>query len=477
MPFPAASRRAFASPDRTASSACADRRRQGAVPRQGALGGIRGLRCAAGLGAGAERRAEGDRVVARERALPRDARPERRRRQHLSTSSSARNCSRRPCAWRSRPTRRGNGRRGTWISTRSSARPAPTSAGPRRSAIVENGPVRVAVEVTREAEGSKFVQTVRLSAGDAGNRVEFANAIDWKTLASNVKAVFPLAASNRLATYNWDIGTIQRPTAEERQFEVASHQWIDLTDQGGQYGATILTDCKNGSDKRDDHTIRLTLIRTPGFPPPAANANQGFGGGRGRAYSDQFNQDWGHHEFVFGIAGHAGDWRDGQTDWQAYRLNQPLDSFRNREARRGARQGVFAGDDRQSAHSPDGAEEGRDERRNDPPHGGDGWEARAERAREVRRTGDRRPRSERPGAAGRPRHGFRRSAGHIVHGVSAAHLRAETRAASRQSAGGPVRAGHALLRPGRRPATTTRRRSAASMPKATRFPPRCCPHS
>ena len=146
-------------------------------------------------------------------------------------------------------------------------------------------------------------------------------------MASNVKAVFPLAASNRLATYNWDIGTIQRPTAEERQFEVASHQWIDLTDQGGQYGATILTDCKNGSDKRDDHTIRLTLLRTPGFPPPAPNANQGFGGGRGRAYSDQLNQDWGHHEFVFGIAGHAGDWRKGQTDWQAYRLNQPLEAF------------------------------------------------------------------------------------------------------------------------------------------------------
>ncbi len=66
--------------------------------------------------------------------------------------------------------------------------------------------------MTREAEGSRFVTTVRLSAGDAGNRVEFANAIDWKQLASNVKATFPLTASNPNATYNWDIGTIQRPT-------------------------------------------------------------------------------------------------------------------------------------------------------------------------------------------------------------------------------------------------------------------------
>jgi alpha-mannosidase len=206
------------------------------------------------------------------------------------------------------------------------AAPRAYVGGPAKVRIVENGPVRVAVEVSRETEGSKFVQTVRLSAGDAGNRVEFANAIDWKTLSANVKAVFALSAANRMATYNWDIGTVQRPTAEERQFEVASHQWIDLTDQSGAYGATILTNDKNGSDKRDDHTIRLTLIRTPGFPPPNPNANQ-FGGGRGRAYSDQLNQEWGHHEIVFGIAGHAGDWRQGQTDWQAYRLNQPLEAF------------------------------------------------------------------------------------------------------------------------------------------------------
>jgi alpha-mannosidase len=88
-------------------------------------------------------------------------------------------------------------------------------AGPAKVRIVENGPVRVAVEVSREAEGSKFVQTIRLAAGDAGNRVEFANAIDWRTLASNVKAVFALSANNRMATYNWDVGTIQRPNAEE----------------------------------------------------------------------------------------------------------------------------------------------------------------------------------------------------------------------------------------------------------------------
>jgi len=53
--------------------------------------------------------------------------------------------------------------------------------GPAQVRSKENGPVRVSVEVVRETEGSKFVQTVSLSAGDAGNRVEFGNAIDWRT--------------------------------------------------------------------------------------------------------------------------------------------------------------------------------------------------------------------------------------------------------------------------------------------------------
>jgi alpha-mannosidase len=186
--------------------------------------------------------------------------------------------------------------------------------GPAEIRVVEDGPARVAVQVERQAEGSRFVQTIRLAAGDAGKRVEFGHVMDWDTKEANLKAVFPLTASNLNATYNWDIGTIERPTAKERQFEVASHQWVDLTDQSGSFGVTILTDCKNASDKPDDHTLRLTLVRTPGT--------------RG-GYHDQGTQDIGHHEFVYGLAGHAGDFRQGQTDWQALRLNQPLIAFQS----------------------------------------------------------------------------------------------------------------------------------------------------
>jgi alpha-mannosidase len=201
------------------------------------------------------------------------------------------------------------------------AAPRAFVGGRAKIRIVEQGPVRVGIEVARDTEGSRFVQTVSLAAGDAGNRVEFSDAIDWRTLSANLKAVFPLTAANPDATYNWEVGTIRRPTAQPRQFEVASHYWIDLTDKNGDYGATILTDVKNGSDKRDDHTIRLTLLRTPGLPP-SANGKKA-----NSSYSDQLNQDWGHHNIVFGLTGHSGDWRKGQTDWQAYRLSTPLLAF------------------------------------------------------------------------------------------------------------------------------------------------------
>jgi alpha-mannosidase len=192
-------------------------------------------------------------------------------------------------------------------------------SGPAKIRISENGPARISLEVTRQTEGSRFVQTVSLAAGDAGNRVDLHEAIDWKTPGANLKAAFSLSASNPKATYSWDVGTVERPNATIRQYEIGSHRWIDLTDRSGRFGVTLLTDVKNGSDKPNDETLRVTLLRSPGAKP-AAN-------GRPGGYSDQTTQDWGHHEIALGLAGHAGDWREEQTVWQAYRLNEPLISF------------------------------------------------------------------------------------------------------------------------------------------------------
>ena len=190
--------------------------------------------------------------------------------------------------------------------------------GPAKIEIIENGPVRASIEVSRKDGDSTFKQTISLAAGDAGKVVAFGNVIDWHEKAVNLKATFQLAASNPDATYNEDIGAIKRPTAFDRQFEVSTHRWIDLTDTSNAFGATILTGPKNGSDKPNNNTIRVTLIRTPGIDTT---------GGRGDQYTDQANQDWGHHVFTYGFAAHAQGWREAQSDWLGQGLNEPLRPF------------------------------------------------------------------------------------------------------------------------------------------------------
>jgi len=186
--------------------------------------------------------------------------------------------------------------------------------GPARISVFENGPARVAVRVERESRGSKFIQVVRLSAWGASDRVEFYNQIDWATGESSLKAVFPLTVSNPQATYNWGVGTIQRGNNDPKKFEVPSHLWFDLTDKSGSYGVSVLEDCKYGSDKPADNIVRLTLLYTPGV----------------RSWPlDQATQDFGRHEILYALYGHAGDWRAGNTNQQALRLNQPLIAFQS----------------------------------------------------------------------------------------------------------------------------------------------------
>jgi alpha-mannosidase len=185
--------------------------------------------------------------------------------------------------------------------------------GPAKFKIVENGPARVAIQVDREAEGSSFSQTIRLAAGSAGDRVEIANSIDWQTKASSLKVEFPLTVQNNHSTYNWDLGKIDRTVNDPKKFEVPTHQWFDLTDRSGSYGVTILTGAKYGSDMPDDPLVRLTLLYSPGVTQP---------------FFEQRWQDWGHHDFVYGIYGHTNDWRHAGSDWQSARMDQPLLAFR-----------------------------------------------------------------------------------------------------------------------------------------------------
>ena len=195
------------------------------------------------------------------------------------------------------------------------------AANPVSIRVVEKGPLRIAIEVVRENEGSKIAQRIRLSAGIDGSRVEVANHFDWKSRGVLLKAAFHLTASAPEATYNLDLGTIQRGNSHEKQYEVPGHAWIDLTDSSGSYGVSLLTGSKYGSDKPDDNTLRLTLLHSPDtFEWEDETLDRG-------KMREMRWQDWGRHEFKYAIAGHKGDWRDDQTHWQGQRFDQRPAAF------------------------------------------------------------------------------------------------------------------------------------------------------
>lgn len=175
--------------------------------------------------------------------------------------------------------------------------------------VLERGPVRASIEITRRAAGSTFVQRVMLTEG--GDRVDVENLIDWRSPNSLLKASFSLAATNPKATYDLGLGTIERGNNTPEHYEVPAQRWADLTDVSGSFGVAILNDSKYGWDKPQDNVLRLTLLHTA----------------KARAYPYQSSNDLGHHHFVFSIAGHAGDWRAGRVPARAAALNQRLLAF------------------------------------------------------------------------------------------------------------------------------------------------------
>lgn len=178
--------------------------------------------------------------------------------------------------------------------------------------VVENGPVRVALEVSYKRGLSSYSQCISLDAGNAGDVVVFDTEIDWRTQKRILKATFPFSVSNQKATYDLGIGTIERGTNTENLYEVPSLKWADLTDADGSYGITVMNDSRHGWDKPDDNTLRLTLLHTP-----VARDK----------YIDQEMLDIGHHKLKYAVSGHKGDWRESGAYHDAARFNQPLVAF------------------------------------------------------------------------------------------------------------------------------------------------------
>lgn len=176
--------------------------------------------------------------------------------------------------------------------------------------VVEFGPARAAVEITRKAGESTFKQIVSLDAG--ADTVRVFNEVDWRSTASLLKAVFPLASANPKASYDLGLGVIQRGNNTEKLYEVPAQMWADLTKYDGSFGVSVFSDSRAGWDKPDDGTLRLTAVHTPLY--------------NFRWECSQHLMDLGLNRFSFGIFSHAGGWQNG-TQAAAARFNQPMAAF------------------------------------------------------------------------------------------------------------------------------------------------------
>jgi len=187
------------------------------------------------------------------------------------------------------------------------AEPKGYVSGPAQVEIVEQGPARAALRVTRRAGNSTFVQTLRLSAG--GDRLEFDNAIDWRESATLLKAAFRFTGAADSVDYDLGMGSLRRGRNTEQMYEVPAQQWASPALGEGEPQVSVLNDCKYGWDHPDSATLRLTLIHTPGVA-------DGWGW-----VGDEHSQDWGRHRMAFAVTDEM------KPVWPAARLNQPLLAF------------------------------------------------------------------------------------------------------------------------------------------------------
>jgi len=172
--------------------------------------------------------------------------------------------------------------------------------------VVEQGPVRAAIEITRRLGQSTITQ--RICLWRASRRVDFMTDIDWQERQTLLRALFPLDVNATRATCEIQFGAVERPTYRNTswdwaRFEVCAQRWVDLSE--GDYGVALLNDGKYGHSLRDN-TLGLSLLKGAIFPDKDA--------------------DRGRHRFTYSLLPHQGDWRAAQVVRRAYELNAKLEA-------------------------------------------------------------------------------------------------------------------------------------------------------
>src|SRR6516164_1973547 len=169
--------------------------------------------------------------------------------------------------------------------------------------LVENGPLRGALRVTRRRDGTEIVQTYRLR--QLSRILEIHSNVRWCGRRRLLRALIPLEIRTHEMWAETAFGAVARPNSrntpwDRAKFEVPAQRWVDLSEPS--YGVSLLNNGKYGHSA-DGNILGISLLRSPIYPDPRA--------------------DEGDHEFVYAIYPHCGTWRNG-TVRAAQELHYPL---------------------------------------------------------------------------------------------------------------------------------------------------------
>jgi alpha-mannosidase len=172
--------------------------------------------------------------------------------------------------------------------------------------FIEYGELRQTIEIKRKIQNSEFTQRVSLNYNSP--RLDFDTSVNWMERHTMLKVAFRVDILAPQATYEIQWGNVTRPTHRNTswdwaRFETCAHKWVDLSE--GDYGVSLLNDCKYGHDIHDN-VMRITLLRSPTMPDPMA--------------------DFGEHQFKYSLYPHAGMWNE-ETQREAYLLNDPIITY------------------------------------------------------------------------------------------------------------------------------------------------------
>jgi alpha-mannosidase len=141
--------------------------------------------------------------------------------------------------------------------------------------VVENGPIRIAIETVRTFGKSKIRQ--RISLGPTPG-IRFDTWVDWHESRKMLKVAFPLNVMAQKATFEIQLGHVERPTHRNTSWdaaktEVCAQKWADMSETG--HGVAILNQGKYGHDVYEN-LLRLSLLRSPKAPDPECDMGSHF---------------------------------------------------------------------------------------------------------------------------------------------------------------------------------------------------------